>query len=343
MRRVFPRSTPVPALAGGTAGIIVPGALLGFLAHKQVHIGGWPHFIGVGCTAVVATAAAIALTIAGAHRNDGRTVLLGTAFTVMAALLALHGLATPGIILALQRPRRLHRRGDAADRRRGARALGAALAAAAARDQPAPRAPGLARRRDRALGTWRDAAALDPRTTSRSRATPSRWRALSVACLFYGVLLLRALRTFLLTRRRSDLAVVVGIAWLTAAVPPALLFTYLDLGWWLGHLFELVGIVLVGIPVAARPAARRRVAAALGRPERGRARREGGGVPRLAGARATLRLAEKDGSTRSTPAASRSVRCRSARSSACRRTASATSRSAACSTTSASSPSPTGS
>ena len=45
-------------------------------------------------------AAAVALTIVGARRNDGRTVLLGTAFTVMAALLALHGLATPGIILA---------------------------------------------------------------------------------------------------------------------------------------------------------------------------------------------------------------------------------------------------
>src|SRR5436189_1158680 len=89
----------VPALAGGTAGILVPGALLGFMAHKQVHIGGTIHFVGVGCTALVATVAAIALTYAGAQRGDGRTVLLGTAFTVMAALLALHGLATPGIIL----------------------------------------------------------------------------------------------------------------------------------------------------------------------------------------------------------------------------------------------------
>jgi len=43
---------------------------------------------------------------------------------------------------------------------------------------------------------------------------------------------------------------VIGIAWLTAAVPPALLLTYQDLGWWLGHLFELSGIVLVGVPVA---------------------------------------------------------------------------------------------
>ena len=53
-----------------------------------------------GSRALAATLAAVALTIVGARRNDGRTVLLGTAFTVMAALLALHGLATPGIILA---------------------------------------------------------------------------------------------------------------------------------------------------------------------------------------------------------------------------------------------------
>src|SRR4029079_3582928 len=79
--------------------ILVPGALLAFMAHKQVHLGGTIHFVGVGCTALVATVAALALTYAGAQRGDGRTVLLGAAFTVMAALLALHGLATPGIIL----------------------------------------------------------------------------------------------------------------------------------------------------------------------------------------------------------------------------------------------------
>ena len=38
---------------------------------------------------------------------------------------------------------------------------------------------------------------------------------------------------------------------LTAALPPALvLLNYPDLGWWLGHGFELVGIVIVGTAVA---------------------------------------------------------------------------------------------
>jgi hypothetical protein len=240
----------VPALAAATAGIIVPGALLGFMAHEQVHIGGWPHFVGVGCTALVATAAAIALTIAGARRNDGRTVLLGTAFTVMAALLALHGLATPGIILPYN--------GLVGFTGAATLPIGGAVLALSA--LPSLRRPRAIKRllvlqavlvtAVAVLGTW---GMLDPAILNDIPQPGDRLAlgAMALACLFYGVLLLRALRTFLLTRRRGDLAVIIGIAWLAAAVPPAMLFTYLDLGWWLGHLFELVGIVLVGIPVAA--------------------------------------------------------------------------------------------
>ena len=43
---------------------------------------------------------------------------------------------------------------------------------------------------------------------------------------------------------------VVGVAWLTAALPPALLMNYTELGWWLGHGFELAGIIIVGTAVA---------------------------------------------------------------------------------------------
>jgi hypothetical protein len=266
------------------------------MAHDQVSIGGWVHFGGVGISAAAATAAAIALTIAGARRADGRTVLLGTAFTVMAALLALHGLATPGIILpynglvgftgaatlpiggavlalsalpSLRRPRSI----------RNLLILQAALVAAVV-----------------AIGT---AGMLDPALFDDipEPGDPLALGALGVACVFYGLLLLRAIRTFLLTRRRSDLMVVVGIAWLTAAVPPALLFDYHDLGWWLGHLFELTGIVLVGIPVAAdlkRAAQSRPLSGDLSASELVAQEEDylGSRVRAL-----TLRLAEKDGST----------------------------------------------
>jgi hypothetical protein len=214
----------------------------------------------------------------------------------MAALLALHGLATPGIILPY----------NGLVGFTGAATLpigGAVLALSALPSLRRPRAisrllilQGGLVTAVAALGT---VGMLNPAILNNipQPGDPLALGALAVACLFYGLLLLRALRTFLLTRRRGDLAVVVGIAWLTAAVPPALLFTYHDLGWWLGHAFELVGIVLVGIPVAAdlrRAAESRPLSGDLSAAELV-AKEEaylGSRVRAL-----TLRLAEKDGST----------------------------------------------
>jgi hypothetical protein len=89
------------------------------------------HFAGVGVSALAAAAVSLALTIVGVRRNDGRVVLIGTGFTVMSALLAIHGLATPGGSSA-ERRARADRRGDAAGGRRGAGAVGRPAAAPAA-------------------------------------------------------------------------------------------------------------------------------------------------------------------------------------------------------------------
>jgi putative nucleotidyltransferase with HDIG domain len=80
--------------------------------------------------------------------------------------------------------------------------------------------------------------------------SPVAWAGLIVGVVFFVVLATRALKTYRLTRRSADLMVVIGIFWLTAALPPALLMSFSDLGWWLGHCFELFGIVLVGAAVA---------------------------------------------------------------------------------------------
>jgi hypothetical protein len=69
-----------------------------FFAREKVQFTGEFRFTAVGLTAAVAAVAAVALTIGGARRRDGRTVLVGTAFSAMAALLALHGIATPGVL-----------------------------------------------------------------------------------------------------------------------------------------------------------------------------------------------------------------------------------------------------
>jgi putative nucleotidyltransferase with HDIG domain len=81
--------------------------------------------------------------------------------------------------------------------------------------------------------------------------SPTAVAALILGMAFYALLTLRALKTYLLTRRAADLFVVIGVAWLTAALPPALLLSFMDLGWWMGHGFELLGIVIVGAAVAA--------------------------------------------------------------------------------------------
>ena len=87
------------------------------------------HFYAVGVTALAAAAAAVALTVVGARFKDTRTVLVGTAFAAMAALLALHGLATPGFLFGYSGVAGAHRRRDPARRRGDPRPLGAAAAA----------------------------------------------------------------------------------------------------------------------------------------------------------------------------------------------------------------------
>jgi HD-GYP domain-containing protein (c-di-GMP phosphodiesterase class II) len=79
---------------------------------------------------------------------------------------------------------------------------------------------------------------------------PAAIALLVVGVALFALLAVRAARTFVLARRQRDLLVVVGLGWLTASLAGALLLRYDELGWWLGHAFELGGIVLVGLPVA---------------------------------------------------------------------------------------------
>jgi putative nucleotidyltransferase with HDIG domain len=80
-------------------------------------------------------------------------------------------------------------------------------------------------------------------------STPA-WIALGVGLVLYGTLGARAAHTYLLTRRFADLTVVFGLVLLAVSLFPGLLMQYYELGWWLGHGWELIGIGLVGVPVA---------------------------------------------------------------------------------------------
>ncbi len=238
---------PFAVAAGAVA--IFPPALMHAWGDQPVEFSSAFHFWAVGASALVATIAGFALAWAGKRRHDARPALVGTAFTVMAALLVVHGLATPyflvgengvssltgagtlpvgGAILALAAfpTVREHRNVSWIIRLQGALMVGVIALGVLALTVPA----------------------LVPDVPEPSSAPAIAL--LVVGFAFYGLVALRALRTVILARRASDLLVLVGIVWLAASLVPALTQDYRTLGWWVGHFLEVLGILVVATPVA---------------------------------------------------------------------------------------------
>jgi HD-GYP domain-containing protein (c-di-GMP phosphodiesterase class II) len=243
------RERLLPVLVVGAVAGAAPAVVHVLWGDVKVNLTGEMHFYSVGFSALVAAAAALGLTIVGARRSDTRTVLVGTAFAVMASLLALHGFATPGIwfgdngVIALT----------------GGATLPAGALILAMSVLPLPRVlqsvkpllvlEGVLLTVVLALGfsalVWPSLVPSVPAPNSTAAMV-----LLVVGLAAYGLLALRALRTFLLTQRALDLVVVVGLVWLATALVPALTMDFTQLGWWIGHEVELDGILLVGIAVA---------------------------------------------------------------------------------------------
>jgi putative nucleotidyltransferase with HDIG domain len=228
---------------------IGPAAVLHFFGGREVEIGSSVHFLPIAVSAGLASLAALALTLAGARRGDGRSVIVGTAFSTMAAMLAVHGLTTPGVLV--------EDNGVVAFSGAATLPIGGAVLAlsavpelrGAAAVRPLLWAQAVALVVIGALGAAGIAfPGLVPSVPEPD--SPAAIAVLVVALVFYGVIGARAARTYVLTRRRADLLVVLGVVVLAAAVVPALLMSFWELGWWLGHGFELIGIGLVGVPVA---------------------------------------------------------------------------------------------
>jgi HD-GYP domain-containing protein (c-di-GMP phosphodiesterase class II) len=228
---------------------IVPAGILHLFGSQQAEIDPAVHFLPIAISAGLAAGAAVALTVAGVRHGDGRSVLVGTAFSSMAALLAVHGLTTPGFLTGDNGVVALS----------GAATLpvgGAVLALSAV--------PAIKQPRNLRLLLWLQgvllvaiaglglAGILAPSIVPGvpEAGGTAAWIVLILGLGFYGLLAVRAARTFALTRRGADLTVALGIMLLLVSLPAALLQTYQDLGWWIGHGFELIGIGLVGVPVA---------------------------------------------------------------------------------------------
>ena len=84
-------------LGAGVAAAAAPAAVHVAVGFHRVNFTGTTHVYTVGFSAFVALVAAVGLTAIGARRGDTRTMVVGTAFAVMAGLLALHGFSTPGV------------------------------------------------------------------------------------------------------------------------------------------------------------------------------------------------------------------------------------------------------
>lgn len=240
MRRPF--GLIVPLL--GTCALLPVGLLL-LYGNRMVMPPMWVHFYGVGVSALVATVAAVFLTTIGAGEQDARTVIVGGGFTLMAALLAVHGLATPGMVLG---PNGLIAVTGAATLPVGAAVMTLAALPAFVGAKAIPRVLAVEVALGLAIVAFTAVGALVPSIVPEV-PSPRSGAAIAVFAIglaLYGALAVRAMNTFLLTRRGADFAVVVGIVLLACALYGALFLNYMDFGWWLGHIFEMAGILVVG-------------------------------------------------------------------------------------------------
>jgi putative nucleotidyltransferase with HDIG domain len=204
---------PLAAVAGS---LLVPALVIAFFGSpaEDSHAIYVFHFAIVLLTTAVAGAASAWLTAIGARRRDARAVLVGAAFSSMAALLFIHGLATPDVILeegANDSTPLLAFAGGAT------LPVGGAILALAAWPQvlrPAA-VPHLLRMQAAvlaaiiALGTFGmlDQTDLPSEPAPRSAIA---WLLFVLGIALLAAVAWRALRTFILTRRVAELAVQVG-------------------------------------------------------------------------------------------------------------------------------------
>ena len=242
------RTLPVGAILAPAALVVIAAYIVS--AGVMVHLPPLVHLLVVAAAGGLAGVAAIAMSVIAVRLNDGRAVLLGFAFSVMSVMLVFHALATPGVLIgenglvqaagALNLP------------------LGGTILAASA--LPALRRPRSAAAVLRVqLAT---VAVLVARSGPRGSLFPAlvpsvpRYESLAAQLVFAAaapllvVLAYRAARTFLLTRRTSDLLVAIGVVFLVGAEFGLLNSDMMDLVWWVAHAFEVAGLGLVGIPAA---------------------------------------------------------------------------------------------
>ena len=239
--------TPRLHLACAAALVLLPVAVVALTGSSPVQLTPYAHFWPVLLAAGTTATVAAGVTVAGVRARDGRAILLGTAFSTTTALLAVHGMATPGVLAG---PNGVIALAGGASLPVGTGLL--ALTALPALRRPRRIAPLLVLQAVLAAAIF-GLAALALAFPTLVPAVPKAGSRPAIALLVFGVACLvvlahRALRTHALTHRPTDLLVVSGCGWLLIS-----LYTQLALGpgsaaFYTGHALELGGVGLIGIP-----------------------------------------------------------------------------------------------
>lgn len=227
----------------------IPVLLLAGAGRHMVMLAPGIHIAVVGAAATLALAASVTMSTIATRRNDGRAVWLGMAFSVMAMMLVIHALATPGEILPANG---IVQVAGALNIPVGGLLLAASGLAVFRRPRRVKLLLGLQVAVLAELATV-GAAILVAAPVIPMVPHPSSRASVVIFVLGATPLLLlawRAARTYLLTRRRPDLVVVHGVVWLIGAQYGLLMFGMMDAGFWAAHILEVGGIGMIAIPTA---------------------------------------------------------------------------------------------
>src|SRR3954468_22558348 len=239
------RIAAVLALALAVAPIVV----VGVAGTHPANLTPDQHFGLVGGAAVLTSLASLLLSLAGARARDGRAILMGTAFSTMTALFAIHALSTPGFLVGKNGLIALA----------GGLSVPAGVFLLALTALPALRRPADVRALVAlqialfagilALGVTGTLFPQEIPAVPTVGSTPANVLfGLGGTCLL--LLIARAVRTYRLTRRTADLTVAVGCIWLGVTLYANLVLGSGTFGFYSGHVLEILAVAFVGLPAA---------------------------------------------------------------------------------------------
>ena len=228
---------------------LIPTLLLVCSGSGMFMVAPWLHIGVVSVAGSLAVLASVAMSAIAVRRNDVQALWLGMGFSIMAMLLLIHALATPGVILPM----------NGLVQVAGALNLPIGGALLAASGVSFLRRPSLMKLlfglQLAVVGELALAAVLIlvtkpsiPVVPAPSSVAANMIFALGAAPL--TLLAWRASRTYLLARRRADLIVANGVVWLIGAQYGLLHFSMMQAGFWAAHILEVGGIGMVAVPAA---------------------------------------------------------------------------------------------